>query len=86
MKKQLELFNELLSRVNPNFFYTCEFWEHRIKLQGTYSKTKDEELSKLDGFTKSVDAENNWMVFEKGEYLKSNLFEIILTDYEIQRS
>lgn len=83
MKKQLEIFNELLTRVNPNIFYTCEFWEHRIGLQGTYSKTKAQELSKLDGFTKRVDAKNNWVVFEKGEYLKTNYIEIVLTDYEV---
>lgn len=83
MKKQLEIFNELLTQVSPSLFYTCEFWEHRIKLQGTYSKTKDEELSKLDGFAKRVDVVNNWMVFEKGEYLKSNYIEIVLTDYEV---
>ncbi len=83
MKKQLEIFNELLTRVNPNIFYTCEFWEHRIKLQGRYSEYRERELSKLEGFAKRVDVVNNWMVFEKGKYLKSNYIEIVLTDYEV---
>lgn len=86
MKDQLKIFNELLKQLNPNFFYTCEFWEPRIKLQGTYSKYKEQELTKLEGFTQRLDTENNWLTFEKGEYLKGNLIEIILTDYEVQRS